>query len=374
VQLVAKDSSEGPNSGAKTGAQSKPMVESTKIESGIRRTGHSSPLVKHYKVIKRAMEYTMKSKLRQIFILASAIFLGWVTPGFTGTILFQEGFEDANLSSRGWYDNTSPKLSSVEHAANSTKSLEFHFAKGVITPDNASISMRKKFPETDSVYISYYVKHSTSWVGSGVAYHPHMFYLLTNLDGDWSGLSNTHMTAYIEENGGNSVVGFQDSLNVNLANVGKDLTATTENRSVAGCNGDSDGYGNGDCYASGNGYANGKMLKAGTVLFSNTAGAYYKNDWHLVETYMKLNTIANGKGAKDGILQQWYDGKPVMNYTNVVFRTAQNPNMKFNQFLIGPYIGVGSPVDQTFWVDNLIIATSIPEDLSPPQNLRIINQ
>jgi hypothetical protein len=48
--------------------------------------------------------------------------------------------------------------------------------------------------------------------------------------------------------------------------------------------------------------------------------------------------------------------------------------MKFNQFLIGPYIGVGSPVDQTFWVDNLIIATSIPEDLSPPQNLRIINQ
>ena len=313
----------------------------------------------------------IKSIKSSIFL--AAILLGWSGTSIAGT-LFQESFEDGNFSARGWYGSTAPALSSVEHVANSSKSVQFHFAKGAVTPDKIDSSMRKKFTETDSVYISYYIKHSTSWIGSGVAYHPHQFYLLTNLEGDWSGLIPTHMTAYIEENGGNSVVAIQDSLNVNTANVGKDLTADSENRAVGGCNGDSDGYGNGDCYASGSGYANGKQWKTSNVIFSNTTGDYYKNDWHLVETYIKLNSITNGKGTKDGILQQWYDGKPVMNYNNVVFRTAKNPNMKFNQLLIGPYIGVGSPVDQTFWVDNLIVATSPLTQLVPPQNLRIISQ
>ncbi|BCS54952.1 heparin lyase I family protein [Geobacter sp. SVR] len=314
----------------------------------------------------------MKVRTKLLFSI-STLMLGWASIGNAGT-LFQENFEDGSFSARGWYDNTAPKLSSVEHAANSTKSLEFHFAKGAVTPDNAAATMRKKFTESDSVYVSYYIKHSAGWVGSGVAYHPHQFYLLTNLEGDWSGLIPSHMTAYIEENGGNSVLAIQDSVNVNLSNVGKDLTATTENRAVAGCNGDSDGYGNGDCYASGSGYANGKQWKSGTALFSNTTGTYYKGDWHLVETYFKLNSIVNGKGVKDGILQQWYDGRLVMNYTDVVFRTAQNPNMKFNQFLIGPYIGVGSPVDQTFWIDNLVVATAPPVKISAPQNLRVISQ
>ena len=33
--------------------------------------------------------------------------------------------------------------------------------------------------------------------------------------------------------------------------------------------------------------------------------------------------------------------------------------MKFNQLFYGPYIGVGSPVDQTWWVDDLTIADGI---------------
>jgi hypothetical protein len=318
------------------------------------------------------MEYTMKSKLRQIFILASAIFLGWVTPGFTGTILFQEGFEDANLSSRGWYDNTTPKLSSVEHATNSTKSLEFHFAKGAILPDNGS-TMRKIFQETDSVYFSYYVKYSSNWEGSNVAYHPHEFYLLTNKDTEWTGPGYTRMTVYVEQNEGRPQVGIQDGVNVDLANIGKDLTSLTESRAVAGCNGDNDGYGTGECYASGATYRNGKMWPAGQVMFSDTKGPNYKSDWHLIEVYVKLNSLADSKAVKDGVLQYWFDGNPVFDYKNVVYRTAQHPDMKFNQFIIGPYIGVGSPVDQTFWVDNLIVATGKvgSPQLSPPKNLRI---
>jgi hypothetical protein len=322
-------------------------------------------------------EVMMKNKWKPIILFFSAISLGWANLGLAAD-LFQEGFEDGNFSSRGWYDNTNPKLSSVEHVANSTKSLECHFAKGAITPDNGT-TMRKKFQATDSVYIRYYIKHSSNWVGSGQAYQPHEFYLLTNKDGDWSGLIPTHMTAYVEENGGKPQVGIQDALSIDNSNIGKNLTTVTEKRAIAGCNGDSDGYGNGDCYANGSQYWNGKWWKSSNTLFSNTAGPYYKGDWHLVEVFVKLNSIVNGIGVKDGILQFWFDGNPVMNYSNVVFRSGLYPDMKFNQLIIGPYIGDGSPVDQTFWVDDLVVATGRPGDTassqpSPPQNLRVISQ
>ncbi len=310
-----------------------------------------------------------------LFLFLSAVTLGWTNSGLAADILFQENFEDGNLAARGWYDNATPILSSVEHVANSAKSLQFHFAKGATIPDNGS-TMRKKFLESDSVYISYYVKYSSNWVGSGVAYHPHEFYLLTNKDTAWVGPAFTRLTVYLEQNGGRPQIGIQDGVNVDKSNVGKDLTNVTEQRGVAGCNGDSDGYGNGDCYANGSDYWNGKMWKASSVLFSNTPGAYYKNDWHLVEAYVKLNSIVNGKGVKDGVLQYWFDGNPIMDYKNVVFRTGLNADMKFNQFIIGPYIGVGSPVDQTFWIDSLLVTTGRLADaqLPAPQNLRIISQ
>jgi hypothetical protein len=314
----------------------------------------------------------MISNFNRIFLLISTILLIGANSCFAG-VLFQEGFEDGSFSARGWYDDTSPVLSSTEHATGSTKSLQCHFSKGAITPDNLGTSMRMKFAETDSVYVSYDIKHSSNWVGSGVAYHPHEFYLLTNLDGDWSGLSYTHMTAYIEENAGEPLMRIQDGMNIDTANIGKDLTGVTENRAVAGCNGDSDGYGAGECYPSGSVYWNGKQWKTSQIYFSDSAGPYYKGDWHHVDAYFKMNSIVNGKAAKDGIVQYWLDGKLILNYTNVVIRTGQHPNMKFNQFLIGPYIGVGSPVDQSFWVDNLLVSTGSQSQLAPPTNLRIVN-
>jgi hypothetical protein len=66
-----------------------------------------------------------------------------------------------------------------------------------------------------------------------------------------------------------------------------------------------------------------------------------------------------------------------LDYKNVVFRTGLHPDIKFNQFMIGPYIGVGSPVNQTFWVDNLVVATgrngddTIPTKPRAPEGFRI---
>ena len=58
----------------------------------------------------------------------------------------------------------------------------------------------------------------------------------------------------------------------------------------------------------------------------------------------------------DGKIRYWYDGQILISSDNILFRTGAHPDMKFNQLLYGPYIGVGSPVDQTWWIDDLTIA------------------
>lgn len=288
--------------------------------------------------------------------------------------LLEEKFDDAAFSSRGWYDNTSQIISTSEHIPGSKSSLQFSFKRGGTTPTSGG-AMRRVFPESESVYLSYHIKYSSNWVGSGKSYHPHQFYFLTNQDDKWSGLAETHMTAYIEDNGGRLQFVIQDTKNVDQRQVNKNLVNTTENRGIAGCNGDSDGHGAGDCYNAGGLYRNGKAWRAKEISFSSSPGENYKADWHQVETFIKLNSIVNGKGVADGVIQMWVDGRLIMNHTDIMLRTGQQAQMRFNQLAIGPYIGDGSPVDQSFWVDDLVLARERPTGTtakpSPPSNVRV---
>lgn len=278
-----------------------------------------------------------------------------------GAILFQENFEDTNVASRGWYDSTRLQLSAVEHIPGSTKSVEYHFTPGSTTPAVSGKAMRKILTETDSIYMSAYVKHSENWIGSNKPYHPHEFLILTNLEDKWTGPSATHMTAYIEEINGKPVIALQDSLNIDESRVGQDLTNITECRATSGCNGASnDDHAILDCYRAGDAHRNWKKWTTSKIYFQDSRGPYYRGDWHHIEAYFKLNSIVNGKGVADGIARYWFDGVLVIDHSNVVMRTAQYPNMKFNQFMIAPYIGDGSPVDQTMWVDDLTVATARP--------------
>lgn len=294
--------------------------------------------------------------------------------GTSSTAIFSEDFEDANFAARSWYDNTNLTLTTAEHVSGSTKSVEFSWLQGGSNPASGG-AIRKIIPDTDEVYLRYYVKYSANWEGSNTNTHPHEFYLLTNLNGTWDGLAYTYLTAYIEQNEGEPLFAIQDSQSIDVARVNQNLTTVTENRAVAGCNGDSDGYGAGSCYSNGSVYLNGKFWRAGSTYFRDTAGPYYKNDWHLVEAYIKLNTITNGKANKDGQMKYWFDGSSVMNLTNVVIRTGQHANMKFNQLVIGPYMG-SSPVAQKMWIDNLYVGTSRPTSngaLAAPSNLRKVS-
>jgi hypothetical protein len=290
-----------------------------------------------------------------IFTLASPT----ASSAQSGTVLWQDPFEDTNFAARGWYDGTGGALSSTEKFSGA-RSFECRFAAGA-TNCAGGTSGRHLFTPTDSVYVSFYIKHSSNYAGSGRSYHPHMMQVVTNLNSQYVGPAYTRLTGYIESIGGVPHLGIQDGENIDESRVGVDLTNVTENRSVAGCNGDSDGYGPGQCYSAGSVHWNGKMWTPGQVYFDDTPGSSrYKGDWHLVEAYFRLNTIVNGKATRDGVLRYWYDGNLIIDRANVVMRTGANPTMKFNQFLLAPYIGDGSPVDQRFWIDDLLVATARP--------------
>ncbi len=275
--------------------------------------------------------------------------------GSGSTLLFEEDFNDSNLAGRGWYDNTNLVITTAQHITGATASAQFEFQKGATQPTSGG-SIRHLFTPTNTLYVSYYIKHSTNWVGSGVNYDPHMIYAMTNLASAYNGLAFTNLTLYLEENAGTPRVLIQDGENIDQSKINVNLVGTTENRALAGCNGNSDAY-PGGCYNAGPYYNNDKIWPANGVYFQSTPGTYYMGDWHFVEALITMNSIQNGKGVADGSIQYWYDGTLIMNYPNVMFRTGEHSTMQFNQLVIAPYIGVGSPVDQTFWIDKLKVAT-----------------
>jgi uncharacterized protein YjdB len=278
-----------------------------------------------------------------------------------GTLLFQENFEDANLASRGWYDNTGAVLSTVEHVAGSASSAQYRFLAGATTPTSGN-AQRHKFTPTSSFYLSYYVKYSSNWVGSTKLYHPHEFQVMSTLDGDWDGPSNGYMVLYVEQNyqnGGKPRLAMQDnkSVNTTMGAIPNNLVGVTENRSTGGCNGMSETNMFSECFDAGGYWYNDKQL-LGPVVFQPNPGAGYKNDWNFVEAYFQLNTVVNGIGQPDGVMQYWFNGALILDRHDILYRTGAHPTLQFNQFIIAPYIGDGSPVDQSMFIDNLRVGTA----------------
>ncbi len=281
-----------------------------------------------------------------------------------GTILIQEGFEDNAFTSRNWYDNTSLTLTDTVHIAGSTHALEVHFRAGATTPTWGGGAARHLFTATPTLYISYWVKYSSNWVGSAHLYHPHEFLVMSDMDGDYDGPSNNWLVAYVEhnyQNGGIPRLAMQDSraINTSYGPPPINLIGVTENRSTGGCNGVVESNLFTNCFSFPPWY-NDKEISATQVSFQPSPGPGYKGDWNHVEAYFQLNSIAAGVGVADGVMQYWFNGALVIDRHDILFRTGARPNIRFHQFLIGPYIGDGSPVDQYMWVDDLVVATAKP--------------
>jgi len=308
--------------------------------------------------------------LKASILLSMSILCLLSSPIRAQNILLFEDFETGDFEAKGWYDGF-PDQRTTEEYKNGTHSYRGHFAQGATT----SGAGRHLFSPTDKLYMSYWVKYSTNYIGSGVGYHPHEWNILTNKDWIYQGPADTYLSLYIEQNAGKPILAMQDSKNVDpdciLLNNNNfvgcdgdfDSYAFSENRSVCSCNGLIGYLDRRDCYPSSNsthGYYSSRAWAADSVYFRNAPGPYYKNDWHKIETYFELNTIDADVGIPDGKIRYWYDGQLLISSDNILFRTATHPDMLFDQLFYGPYIGVGSPVDQTWWVDDLLLADGMP--------------
>ncbi len=229
------------------------------------------------------------------------------------SVLVAEGFEDTAFGARGWYDIINPQVTGAEAAVGGS-SLVMRFAEGAQFVDGTV--GRHLFEETDVVVLSYWVKYSANWVGSQVSSHPHEFYFLTNLDDAFVGPAGAVLEVLVEQNH-NGVDGMVPFVGVR-----------------------------------------GRRMWA-SAMFTDAPGPRYKGDWHFIEAEIRMNS---GVGVADGEVRYWMDGELLVDERDVVIRAnAGEEGMRFNQLLIAPFIGVGSPVDQTMWIDDLRVATATTE-------------
>ena len=239
-------------------------------------------------------------------------------------LFFSESFDDANLLDRGWYDGSKFLIKGEAYAGNGC--IEYHWKqKGA--GQVASSGLRHLIEPTDTVYLRFYIKFSPNWGWSGRSYHPHLTHFLTTENSKFHGPASSHLTLYIEPVNGKLRLGATDMQNV-------DAPHGLTQGPLRG------GY-------------NGKLYDSKQAVFNDA-------EWHCVEAMFKLNTVdtATGRWNRDGELRGWFDGKLVVEHTDVVFRTVDFPNMKFNQFLMTPYFGPGLvPHPQALWIDELAVGT-----------------
>jgi hypothetical protein len=241
---------------------------------------------------------------------------------------FTEGFDDARLTERGWYDGTRHKITSEQPFAGKG-CIEYRWQRGGTTPDTSS-AMRRLFEPTETVYIRFYIRLSKGWGWTGRDYHPHLLNILTTENAKYHGPAASHLTLYVEPQGGRLRLAAQDIQN-------KDMPHGLTQGPIRG------GY-------------NGTFFDSKEVLFTD-------DKWHRVEALFKLNSLdrQRDKPVADGVARAWFDGKLVIDRTDVVLRSTDFPTMKFNQLLLAPYFGPGLlPHEQTLWIDELAVGRQRP--------------
>jgi hypothetical protein len=240
-------------------------------------------------------------------------------------LLFSESFDDADLVARGWYDGKRFTISQKEAFAGKG-CIEYRWNAGTLTPAGSQ-GVRRRIRPTEVVYLRYYLKLSSGWGWSGRPYHPHLTHFMTTENGPYHGPAASRLTLYIEPVNGKLRLGAQDIQN-------KDAPHGLTQGPLRG------GY-------------NGQLFDSREVLFNDA-------EWHCVEAMFKLNSVdaAAGTWKPDGEVRGWVDGKLVVERTDVVLRSVDFPDMRFNQFLLLPYFGEGLlPHAQTLWIDELAVGT-----------------
>lgn len=242
-----------------------------------------------------------------------------------GAVLFSESFDDPRLLDRGWYDGTKFAISAAQTWAGKG-CIEYAWKAGGTTPVSSS-SIRHLFAATDVVYLRCYLKLSKGWGWTDRPYHPHLMHFMTTENDRFRGPAANHLTVYIEPWNGRLRLAAQDMQN-------QDQPHGLTQGPLRG------GY-------------NGRMFDSPEPLFKD-------DTWHCIEAMFQLNSLdlKADRANSDGIVRGWFDGKLVIDRSDVVLRSTDFPKMRFNQFLLTPYFGPGLlPHAQTLWIDELAVGT-----------------
>ena len=237
--------------------------------------------------------------------------------------LLQETFDDPRLLSREWYDGDRFDINTTEKFLG-TGCLEYRWKAGSTNPFNSS-GIRRRFEPGESVSLRCHLRLSKDWGWSGRDYHPHLMLFMTTENEAYAGPAASRLTVYIEPCNGKLRLAAQDIQN-------KDAPHGLTQGPLKG------GY-------------NGRPFDSEEVLFND-------NEWHCIEAYYQLNSIdfASDRANADGIVRGWFDGRLVIDRTDVILRSPDYPDMKFNQFLLLPYFGPDLlPHAQTLWIDELAV-------------------
>jgi hypothetical protein len=240
-------------------------------------------------------------------------------------VLFSESFDDSRLLQREWYDGNKFIISDAQPYAGKG-CVEYGWKAGTTNPFNSS-GIRHLFAATDTVHLRFYLKLSQGWGWTGRPYHPHLMHFMTTENDKFRGPAASHLTVYIEPWNGKLRLAAQDIQNT-------DQPHGLTQGPLRG------GY-------------NGQLYDSKEVLFND-------DGWHCLEAMFQLNSLdpKADKANADGIVRGWFDGKLVIDRTDVVLRSTDFPKMQFNQFLLTPYFGPGLlPHEQTLWIDELAVGT-----------------
>ncbi len=239
-------------------------------------------------------------------------------------VLFHESFDDPQLPQRRWYDGDKFTISDKQPAAGKG-CLEYGWKPKATTAATSS-GLRHLVEPSETIYLRFDMKLSAGWAWTGRPYHPHLFQFMTTENEKYAGPAASHLTVYVEPWNGKLRLAAQDIQN-------KDQPHGLTQGPLKG------GY-------------NGAMFDSKEVLFQD-------DRWHRIEALFQLNSLdlKADKPNADGIVRGWFDGKLVIDRTDVILRSTDFPKMKFNQLLMLPYFGPGLlPHEQTLWIDELTVA------------------
>lgn len=250
--------------------------------------------------------------------------LGIVLSARGDDVIFSESFEDSNLAKRGWHDGAAFRIAGDARAGKGC--IEYEWT-GPDAGVSGSSSVRHMFEPADEVFLRFYLKLSPGWSWTERNYHPHLLHFLTTENSKWHGPAASHLTLYIEPQNGRLRLAAQDIQNQNAPH------GLTQGPLKGGFNG---------------------------TFYDSADLLFHDDNWHCIEASFKLNTVdpKRDRPNPDGIARAWFDGKLVVERTNLILRSTDFPKMKFNQFLMAPYFGPGLvPHAQKLWIDELAVGT-----------------